>query len=126
MPGRRHKPTRTARYPRSARVNELLRQVLAEELEKLPDSDDSVLGMLTVTAVDTDPDLRHAKVYFASLDPDKAEALEELRVRLQSAIARQARLKRTPLLAFAPDPAIASGQKVEEIIAKLDRRPSEE
>ncbi|MHB1485937.1 MAG: ribosome-binding factor A [Acidimicrobiales bacterium] len=116
----RHKSTNTGRYPRSARVNELLREVLAEELERVADSDDR-LGLLTVTAVSTDPDLRHATVYLASLPEAAAEALEELRVRLQAAIARQARLKRTPLLAFAPDPAIASGRRVEDILAGLDR-----
>ncbi|MGH9302147.1 MAG: ribosome-binding factor A, partial [Acidimicrobiales bacterium] len=118
VPGRRHKQPTITRYPRSARVNELLRQVLAEALEKVSDTEDS-LTLLTVTAVDTDPDLRHATVYFASLPEAAAQALEDLRIKLQREIGRQARLKRTPLLAFAADPGVASGRRVDEILSRI-------
>ena len=59
-------PVTARRYPRSARVNEILREVLADALERLADTDDR-LGLLTVTGVDCDPDLRHALVLFSSL-----------------------------------------------------------
>ncbi len=59
---------RTATYPRALRVNQVLRQVVAEELERLADADER-LRMVTVTAVDTAPDLRTAVVYLATLDP---------------------------------------------------------
>ncbi len=49
---------RTATYPRTLRVNQVLRQVLAEELERLADADE--LPMVTVTAVDVAPDMRTA------------------------------------------------------------------
>ncbi len=62
------------RYPRSARVNEILREVLADALERLADTDER-LGLLTITAVDCDPDLRHALVLFSSLDADEEAAL---------------------------------------------------
>ena len=42
-------------YPRTARLNELLREILADELEHL---DDDRLQMLTITSVDIDGDLR--------------------------------------------------------------------
>lgn len=123
---RRHDPHRSAaspsrRYPRSARVNEVLREVLAEELERLSDGD-ARLGLLTVTAVQADPDLRHATVLFATLDDQAAEAVEEVRVKLQAAVGRQVRLKRTPRLSFAADPAVASGQRIEDIIREIHRR----
>jgi ribosome-binding factor A len=101
------------RYPRTARVNELLREVIAEEVERI---DDERLGLATVTGVTADPDLRHASVWFASLSDDAAEALAEYRPRLQAAIGRQVRMKRTPELAFRPDPAVSSAQRVEEIL----------
>ena len=104
------------RYPRTARVNELLREVIADELERL---DDDRLALVTVTGVTADPDLRHATVWFASLGDVAAAALTEHRVGLQGAIARQVRLKRTPELAFKADPAVASGTRVEEIIRNL-------
>ncbi len=92
--------------------------MVADTLERLADSDEQ-LGMLTVTAVDTDPDLRHAVVYLASLSDAAAEALAGERAELQRAIGRQVRLKRTPLLRFAVDPGVAHGSHVEEILRQL-------
>ena len=112
----RDKPTR--KYPRTFRVNELLREVLAEELELLED-DDERLGLLTITAVNADPDLRHATVFLSSLPEPAEEALAEHRARLQAAIGRQARLKRTPQLSFEADPGVRQGQIVEEILRGL-------
>ena len=112
-------PTGAHRYPRTARVNRVLREVIAEELERVGERD-ARIGLLTVTAVEVDPDLRSARVLFSSLPDDAAEALGEERVRLQSAIAGQVRLKRTPLLRFAADPAVASGNRIEDIIRDLE------
>jgi ribosome-binding factor A len=95
-----------------------LREVIAEELERWAQTDPR-LGMLTVTAVEVDRDLRHAQVWLASLEPETAEALEEERVRLQSVIAAQVRLKRTPQLRFAADPAVATGGRIDEILRDL-------
>jgi ribosome-binding factor A len=108
------------RYPRSARVNEILREVLADELERMEDTDER-LGLLTVTAVQCDPDLRHALVLFSSLDEEEERALADVRVRLQAAVSTQVRLKRTPLLRFAADPAVAEGLKIEEILRRLPK-----
>jgi ribosome-binding factor A len=114
MVDRRGRPASPHRYPRTARVNEVLREVIAEELERLADGDPR-LGLLTVTQVEAEPDLRHATVLLASLPDEVAEALAEHRVRLQAAVGRQVRLKRTPQLAFEADPAVATGQRVEDI-----------
>lgn len=118
MRGRRSGNKPPTPYPRTARVNEVLRQVVAESLERLSDVDDR-LRMVTVTSVDTSPDLRHATVYLSSLSDEAAEALAERRVGLQHEIGRQVRLKRTPLLAFAPDPAVAHGLRVDEILRRI-------
>jgi ribosome-binding factor A len=104
------------RYPRTARVSELCREIIAETLERI---DDDRLALVTVTHVHVDPDLRHALVEFSALGEDEdaaAEALAEHRVRLQSAIGTQARLKRTPELRFAVDPVIAGGARIEELL----------
>jgi ribosome-binding factor A len=110
MPSRRQ-------YPRVARVNELLREILAEELERI---DDRRLGLATVTGVTVDGDLRHAKVWLSSMDEATAEALAEHRWRLQSAIGRQARLRRTPELTFDADPGVAAGTRVDDILRSLE------
>jgi ribosome-binding factor A len=109
---------RGRRYPRMVRVNEVVREVVAEELERLSDGDER-LGLVTVTAVDVDGDLRHARVLLSSLPPPAEEALEDHLVRIQAAIGRQVRLKRTPQLSFSVDPAVESGKRVEDILRDL-------
>ena len=103
-------------YPRTARINELVREILGDALERL---DDDRLNLVTVTHVHVDPDLRHAVVEFSSLgegEEEAAEALAEHRIKLQSAIGRQARLKRTPELRFEVDTVIARAARIEELL----------
>jgi ribosome-binding factor A len=117
---RRGRQQGTHKYPRALRVNELLREVLAEELEILEDNDER-LGLLTITAVESEPDLRTARVLFSSLPEGVEAALVEHRPRLQAAIGRQARLKRTPQLSFAVDEGVQHGQRIEEVLRDLNR-----
>jgi ribosome-binding factor A len=105
-------------YPRTARINEVLREVIADALERQGDVDDRV-RLMTVTGVETAADLSHAKVYLSSLDDRAHEVLEELRTGLQHDIGRQVRMKRTPHLTFAADPAVAGGVRIEEILRRL-------
>ncbi len=108
-------------YSRLARVNEALREVLGDELERI---DDDRLELVTITGAKVDPDLRHALVWYSAMgapapDDDVRAALAVHRVRLQAAVGRQLRLKRTPQLAFQMDPGIAVGTRVEEILRGL-------
>ncbi len=114
----------TRRYARTARINELLREVLAEELELIEDKDDR-LGMLTITAVATEADLRHATVFLSSLPEDAEEALAQHRPRLQAAIGKQVRMKRTPQLSFEVDSGVTQGERVEEILRGLHQHGHE-
>ncbi len=116
---------RTATYPRALRVNQVLRQVIADELERLADADER-FRMVTVTSVDTAADMRNATVYLASMDVEVAEALEERRPHLQRLIGMQVTMKRTPRLTFKADPAIVAGSRVEELLRGLDRDPDTE
>ena len=100
-----------------ARVNELVREVLADEIELL--QGDERIGLLTVTHVEVEPDLRRAKVLLSSLGEEAEEALMEHRARLQATLARQVRLRRTPQLTFMADPAIETGTRVEDILRGL-------
>jgi ribosome-binding factor A len=105
---------------RMLRVNSILRHVLAEEIERLTDTR---LEMVTVTGVDTSPDLRHAVIYVDVLDPDDRQpALDALRRaanRLQMAVGREVRFKYTPALEFRMDPAIVSASRIESILKEL-------
>ena len=113
------------KYPRPARLNELCREILADELELI---DDDRLVLVTIIHVTVDPDLRHALVEVSSLgedEPEALEALEEHRPRLQRAIANQARLKRTPELRFGIDKVIEHSAHIEGLIAQERARSTD-
>src|SRR4051794_41743102 len=61
---RPHRQPSARDYPRTARLNQLFHEILAEELEKV---DDDRLLLVTIMAVEVDADLRHAVVYFNTL-----------------------------------------------------------
>lgn len=106
-------------YPRTARLNELLREIIAGELERI---DDDRLGLVSVTGVDVDNELTKARVYLSSLDDDPGDllaALDDNRGRIRKAIGDGTRLRRVPELEFNTDPAIQSGSRIEEILAQL-------
>ena len=116
--GQRNAP----RYPRTARVNELVREVVAEGLTE---ADDSRLELVAITQVVVDRELQQAIVYYDSLrgpeaDAEVGEALAEHRVRLQAAIGRQTRLKRTPHLVFRVDDVERGADRIEGIIRSFD------
>jgi ribosome-binding factor A len=96
----------------------VIRQVLAEELERLADADER-LRLLTITAVDTSSDLRSAKVFVSTLGIEASEALAERLPQIQRHLGRQVRLKRTPRLQFAEDPAVSAGARVEEVLRRI-------
>ncbi len=109
------RPTR--KFSRSLRVNEVVRQVLADELERMADPR---LEMVTITGVEVSPDLRHATVFYGALDqPDVQHALSSAAPRMRSALGREVRLKYVPALHFREDPSIEAGQRIEQIIRDL-------
>ena len=113
------------RYPRRARLNETLREVIADELVRI---DDERLAFVTITQIDVDNELNRAVVFFDSLageegDAEILEALEHHRRRIQSSINRQLRAKKTPVLVFRPDEVIRAAQRIDEIL-RADRAPS--
>lgn len=125
MARRRSNPSRD--YPRTARLNELYREILAEELERL---DDDRLTLVTIMGVEVEGDLRSATVFWSATaaDPDEEgvariqAALEELRPHLQAEINRQAHVRRVPVLRFRPDPAVVEGFRIDDVIRGLHER----
>jgi ribosome-binding factor A len=105
------------KFSRSLRVNEVVHQTLADELERMADPR---LELVTITGVEVSPDLRHATVFYGSLDqPDAAAALASAAPRLRSALGREVRLKYLPALHFREDPALEAGQRIEQILRDL-------
>ena len=112
------------RYPRSARVGETLREIIADELVRI---DDERLEFVTVTSIDVDNELNRAHVFYDSLagedgDEEIIAALGEHRARLQSSIGRQIRAKKTPILDFQPDNALRSAERIDDILREDRRR----
>jgi ribosome-binding factor A len=103
------------------RVNEALREVLSEGLGDLKDPR---IGFVTLTGVETSPDLRHARVFVSVLGSERARertlaALTAGHAVLQARIARELHLKRTPQLEFEYDPAVERGVRMTQLIDEL-------
>ena len=101
---------------RLRRVNEALREVLSARITE--GLKDSRVGFVTVTAVETSPDLRHARVYVSVLgDRDESLAgLEASKGLLQRAIADDMRIKYTPQLNFVYDESVEQGMRINELL----------
>ena len=116
---------------RMRRVNESVRQVLSEAIGQLKDPR---IGFVTITGVETSPDLRHATVFVSVLgdEPERAETLEALadaRKELQHEIAVHLRMKNTPKLKFSYDDSVDRGMRITEMInrqAREHERPAPE
>ena len=103
------------------RVNESVREVLSETL---PELKDPRIGFVTVTAVDTSPDLRQARVFVSVLGNERVRerslaGLTAAHGLLQARIARELRLKRTPQLSFEYDPSVERGVRMSKLIDEL-------
>jgi ribosome-binding factor A len=101
------------------RVNEVVRQVLGDVIST--DLRDPRIGFVTVTDVDTSPDLRTARVYVSVLggEADREKALAGLRSAhgfLQGRIAAELRMKRTPTLTFHYDESIDRGVRISRLL----------
>lgn len=122
---RRSRPATKRQFPRTARLNTLLQQIVADYLER---ADDEQLGLITVTGVEVDADLNKALVYISALADESHDAetltiLEErYRKPLQAEIARSARMRKTPEVVFAFDPAVRTGARIENILSSIHRQ----
>jgi ribosome-binding factor A len=106
---------------RMRRVNESVRQVLSEAVGQLKDPR---IGFVTVTGVKTSPDLRHARVFVSVLGAEKKRTqtlagLQAAHAVLQTRIASELRMKRTPQLTFEYDPSVERGVRMTKLIDEL-------
>jgi ribosome-binding factor A len=104
---------------RMRRVNEVIRQVLGDVIAK--DLKDPRIGFVTVTDVDTSPDLRTARVYVSVLgdEADREKALAGLQSShgfLQGRIAAELRMKRTPTLTFHYDESVDRAVRISRLL----------
>ena len=109
---------------RMRRVDEAMREVLSDAVSR--GLKDPRVGFVTVTAVETSPDLRHARVYVSVLGSDderraSLEGLSSAHGYLQRHVASELRLKHTPQLAFEEDTTALRAERVERLLQDIDR-----
>lgn len=104
---------------RMRRINEVLREVIGGAISS--DLNDPRIGFVTVTSVETSPDLRAAKVFVSVLgsEMEREATLEGLRSShgvIQSRIAAETRMKRTPTLTFHYDSTVERGMRISRLL----------
>ena len=109
--------------PRMRKVNELLKEVIADAVTDLKDPG---IGFLTITGVNASPDLRTAFVYYSVLGSDEeveatGEALTRAAPHIQGLVGRQVHMKYTPKLTFRIDPSIGEGLKIDRLLHELEK-----
>jgi ribosome-binding factor A len=114
---------------RMRRINGVLREVIGATISS--DLSDPRIGFVTVTSVETSPDLRTAKVFVSVLgsDEDREETLAGLRSShgvLQTRIAAETRMKRTPTLSFHYDNTIEQGVRISQLLDEAPASPEPE
>lgn len=114
---------------RVRRVNESVREILAEALPALKDPR---IGFLTLTDVRTSPDLRHAEVFYTVLPDDDealaatAEGLASAQPMLRRELAGRLRMRYVPDLSFTHDPVPERGRRIDRLIAEARAEATED
>ena len=108
---------------RLLRLNDLIRDEISDLLRRETD-DPELQTLISITEVDTSSDLRVAKVYFSTLGDDEHTARVFKRLRkaarfFRRELAQRLNLRHTPELDFQPDPSIARGARIMELLADI-------
>ena len=111
-----------ARYQRTDRINEQLRQeisILVRDAVR-----DPRVGLVTITAVETSPELDHAKVYVSVMgdDAEKEAAIQGLRSAspfIRTQLSKQLHMRRVPELHFQYDRVLAEASRIESLLREV-------
>ena len=111
---------------RMRRVDEAMREVLSGAITS--EIKDPRVGFVTVTAVETSPDLRHARVYVSVLGADAGgrrsmDGLQSAHGYLQRRVASELRLKNTPTLQFLYDKSADRSMRIAELLEEGEGGP---
>lgn len=107
--------------PRMRKVNELIREVVAESVRDLKDPR---IGFVTITGAETSPDLHYAVVFYSAMGSDEekeatAAGLESAIPHIQRQIGSQVRMRNTPKLQFRVDASIEEGIRISEKLREM-------
>lgn len=108
---------------RQARVGDLLRQTIAELIQRKV-KDPRVEGV-TITGVDVSVDLRICHVFFCVFDPERKEqaqqGLESTAGFIRHELRKELRLKHVPEVFFVYDTSFDYGSKIDDLLERLDK-----
>lgn len=110
------------RFRRTDRINEQLRQEISILVRD--EVRDPRVGLATVTAVETSPELDHAKVYITALgeDAEKEEIVEGLRSAapfIRGQLGRRLHMRRIPELHFVLDRVVDEATRIESLLREV-------
>lgn len=114
--------------PRMRKVNELIREVVAESVRDLKDPR---VGFVTITGAETSPDLHHAVVFYSAMGSEEEKAstaagLESAIPHIQRQIGSQVRMRNTPKLEFRIDPSIDEGIRISEKLRQMQTETTDD
>lgn len=104
---------------RMRRVNEAIKEIIGTALTH--DLKDPRIGFVTLTGVETAPDLARAKVFVSvyGKQAEKDATMEGLRAArpyLQRLIADELKVRRTPTLEFVYDQSVDQGMRIQALL----------
>ena len=109
---------------RIGRINEEIQRELAELIRSLKDP--RVQTMISITRVDTTPDLRYSKIYVSVLEEARSQdALRGLKSAggwLRRELGSRLQLRYTPELQFVADDSIQHGAHILEVLRQVEQQ----
>lgn len=122
---------------RNPRMDGTVREAIASIIES--ELTDPRLSFITITEVQVTPDVKHATVYYTTLDPELvstdprarggdrvpeahevAAGLDAASARIQSLLSQRVRMRNTPQLKFVPDPVAEQARRVDALLHEID------
>lgn len=114
---------------RIGRINEEIQRELATQIRSLKDPRVSGTGMVSITRVNTTPDLRYAQVFISVLDKtqekDVLKGLKSAAGFLRRELGSSLRLRYTPELQFVADDSIEHGAHILELLRDVERKDAQ-
>ena len=105
---------------RIGRINEEIQRELAALIPMVKDPRVADAGMVSVTAVETTPDLKYAKIYVSALNKDNTpqllKGLKSAAGWLRRELGRALNLRNTPELSFVRDDSIDKGAHILDML----------
>ncbi len=111
-------------FERTARVNEALKEEIADILDKK--LKDPRVGFVTVTGVDVSPDLRHADIFVSIMgSKDEQQATYQILNRakgfIRSELGKRLRIKFLPELSLYIDESVEEGLRITKLIDQIHK-----